>query len=73
MKISTHFIFAARKIDVWELRRAERKMADIKDPIESRAEGDDTILIHSSAWQESEDDVRCKMILTYGADIINLF
>ena len=48
-------------------------MADIKEPIESQAEGDDTILIHSSAWQESEDDVRCKMILTYGADIINLF
>ena len=26
-------------------------MADIKDPIERCVEGDDTILIHSSAWQ----------------------
>ena len=33
-------------------------MADIKDPIENRVEGDDTILIHSSAWQGREDDVR---------------
>ena len=51
----------------------KKKMADIEDPIQSCVEGGDTILIHSSAWQESEDDVRCKMILTYGADIIKLF